>query len=75
MEQETQEQTNESSPPEIWDASSFEIFQKQFTPSEQRELLHEDLYAQTRVSAILAALICIGMFLAIISVLLIVFLM
>jgi hypothetical protein len=76
MNQDTaQDQTPDSSPPEIWNAGSFEIFQKQFSPAEQRQLLHEDLYAQTRVSAILAALICIGMLLAILSVLLIVFLL
>ncbi len=75
MNQDTQEQKNDSTPPEIWNASSFEIFQNRFSPAEQRELLHEDLDAQTRVSAILAALICIGMVLAIISVLLIAFLL
>ena len=74
MSSETEAAKSESNtPPTLHDPDSYGIFRSEFSASEQRELLHEDTYAQTRVCLILTALIAIGMCLAILSVMLVAF--
>ena len=64
---------SQTAPPQLWEASRYEVFRSSFSASEQQQLLHDDTDAQTKVCMILTALIVIGVLLAAISVLLITF--